>query len=113
MKMKKSARSFLFLVSAILVAAVLLVLSLPQQKTEEVPLSNLITEAKNGQVQRIEVEGNRLTATLNDSSRPKQVTYKDSQTASVVKDYGIDPSKVTVVTKNPDNGNSRIFDVIL
>src|SRR6266403_2746396 len=113
MQMKKRARGFLFLVSAILVAAVLLVLSLPQQKTEEVPLSSLINEAKNGQVQRIQVEGNKLTATLNDTSRPKQIAYKDSTSASLVKDYGIDPSKVVVDSKNPDNGNSRIFDIIL
>jgi hypothetical protein len=72
---------------------VLLVLSLPQQKSEEVPLSNLITEAKNGQIQRIQVEGNKLTATLNDASRPKQIAYKDSTSASLVKDYGIDPEQ--------------------
>jgi cell division protease FtsH len=106
MKMKKSARSFLFLVSAILVAAILLVISLPQQRTEEVSLSQIIDEAKNGRIERIEVDGNKLTATLKDSSQPKQFAYKDSPGSSLVKDYGIDPSKVNIGTKNPDSGSS-------
>ena len=111
--MKKSTRGFLFLVGAILVAAVLLVLSLPQQKTESVPLSKMISEAKSGQIERIQVDGSKLTATLKDTSAPQQVAYKDSATASLTKDYGIDESKVTVDPKNPDNGNSRWLDIIL
>jgi cell division protease FtsH len=112
MKMKKSARSFLFLVSIILVAAILLVISLPQQKIDQVPLSQLIDEAKNGRIESVVVEGNKLTATLKDSSQPKQITYKESGT-SIVKDYGIDPSKVNVITKNPDNSNNHVYDIAL
>lgn len=109
MKMKKSTRSFLFLVGGILVVAVLLVLSLPQQKAEQVPLSKMIDEAKNGKIERIEVDGDKLTATLKDSSQPKEVAYKE-RTANLT-DYGVDYSKVTVDTKNPDNGNGRLLDI--
>lgn len=112
MKMKKNARGFLFLVSAILVAAVLLVISLPQQKIEEVPLSQIIDQAKNGKIEKIEVQGNKLTATLKDAGAPKQVSYKDSPNASL-SDYGIDYSKVSVKTVNPENGNGRLFDIAL
>jgi len=100
------------LVGAILAAAILLVLSLPQQKAEEVPLSQVIDESKHGKIERIEVDGDKLTATLKDSSAPKQVTYKDSSTASL-SDYGISYNDVNVVTKNPDNGSSRLFDIAL
>src|SRR4051812_38219426 len=110
--MKKSTRSFLFLVGAILVAAFLLVLSLPQQKVENVPLSQVIEETKNGKIETIVVEGDKLTATPKDSSAPKQVTYKDSANASL-KDYGIDYNKVTVTTKNPDSGRGAFFDIAL
>jgi cell division protease FtsH len=89
MKMKRSNRSFAFLVAAILIAAVLLVLSLPKSKTESVSLSQLINEVK----------------TDKDSSQPKQVTRKDSPNATL-SDYGIDYNKVTVTTKNADGGNS-------
>ncbi|MDB5178236.1 MAG: ATP-dependent metalloprotease FtsH, cell division protease FtsH [Patescibacteria group bacterium] len=111
MKLKKNMRGFLFLVTAILVAAVLLVISLPQQKVENVALSKVIDEAKSGKIERIEVDGDKLTASLKDTSEPKQVAYKE-KTANL-SNYGIDYSKVTVDTKNPDNGNSRIFDVAL
>jgi cell division protease FtsH len=113
MKLKKSTRSFLFLVGAILVAAVLLVLSLPQQKTEVVPLSKTIDEAKKGQIQRIEVDGSKLTSTLKDSSQPKQISYKDAANDSLIKDYGMDPNKVSIDPKNPDNGNGRLFEVLI
>jgi cell division protease FtsH len=106
--LKKSTRSFLFLVGAILAAAILLVLSLPQQKAEEVPLSQVINESKHGKVERIEVDGDKLTATLKDSSAPKQVTFKDSSTASL-SDYGINYNDVNVVTKNPNNGTSMFW----
>src|SRR3954466_8516579 len=96
MKLKKSTRSFLFLVGAILVAAVLLVLSLPQQRTVDIPLSKMIDEAKKGEITVIQVDGSKLTATPKDSSQPKQVAYKDSPQASLTADYGIDPSKVTI-----------------
>jgi cytochrome c-type biogenesis protein CcmE len=94
MKLKKRTRSFLFLVGAVLVAAVLLVLSLPQQKMDHIDLSKMIEESKKGQIQKIVVDGNKLTATPKDSSQPLQYTYKDSPNASLTSDYGIDPAKV-------------------
>jgi cell division protease FtsH len=111
--LKKSTRSFLFLVGAILVAAVLLALSLPRQKAEDVPLSKMIDEAKHSKIERIQVDGSKLTATLKDSSEPKQVAYKDSPQASLTADYGIDPTKVVIDPKNPDNGNNHFFDIAL
>ena len=108
MKLKKSTRGFFFLVGAILVAAVLLVLSLPQPKIQNVPLSKMIDEAKHGQLTEIVVDGDKLTATPKDSSQPQQYTYKFSPNDTLT-DYGIDPSKVTITTKNPDSNNSSWF----
>jgi cell division protease FtsH len=113
MKFNKNTRSFIFLVGAILAAAILLVLSLPQQKTEDIPLSKLINEAKAGQIASIQVDGSKLTATPKDASQPVQVAYKDSPNASLTSDYGIDPAKVVIDPTNPDSNNSKIFDIIL
>ena len=111
MKMKKSTRSFIFLVAAILVAAILVVITLPTVRTENVSLSQLIDEAKTGQIDRIEVDGNKLTATLKDQSAPKQISNKE--TAATLKDYGIDYSKVVVSTKPTDSGTSSIWFQLL
>src|SRR5476649_301166 len=111
MKMKKSTRSFFFLVGAILVAAILVVMSLPSVRTEDVSLSQLIDEAKSGQVDSIEVDGNKLTATLKDSSAPKQITNKEA--SATLKDYGIDYSKVVVRTKSSDSGTNSLWFQLL
>ena len=111
MKMKKSTRSFFFLVGAILVAAILVVMSLPTVRTETVPLSQFINESKTGQVDSIDVDGNKLTATLKDPTAPKHVTNKE--TTATLKDYGIDDSKITVRVKGTDTGTSSIWFQLL
>jgi cell division protease FtsH len=105
-KLKKSTRNFFLLLGVIMVAAVLLVISLPQQRVEQVPLSQLIDDAKKGRIASIDVDGNKLTATPKNSDAPKQYAYKDSSNASVVNDYGIDPGKVKINTANPDPGSN-------
>ncbi len=112
MKLKKSTRSFLFLVGALLLIAVLLVITLPTGRTEKVALSQIVEEARNGKIESIEVDGQKLTATLKDSSAPKQVAFKDSPDASL-KDYGIDYSKVTVQTKNPEGGGGAWVSLLV
>lgn len=92
--------------------AVLVVLTAPSAKTEQVPLSQVIEEAKSGRIERIDVEGQRLTVTLKDPNAPKQISYKDSPNASL-SDYGIDYSKVTIDTKNPDGGSGQWFQLII
>lgn len=110
--MKRNNRSFAFLVAAILLVSLLLVLNLPKAKTENVSLSQLIADVKADKVQQIVVEGDKLTATLKDSSKPKQVTSKDSANATL-SDYGIDYSKVTVTTKPADGGNALWLNLLI
>jgi cell division protease FtsH len=102
MKMKKSTRSFFFLVGAILVAAILVVISLPTTRTENVNTSQLVEEIKAGKVDHLDVEGNKMTATLKDTSAPKHVANKE--TGATLKDYGIDPSKTDINVKNGEGG---------
>ena len=112
MKLKKGTRSFLFLVGAILLAAILLVVSLPASRVEKVSLSQIIEEAKNGKIERIDVNSNKLTATLKESGAAKQEAFKFSPTDSL-SDYGIDPSKVTIKTNDPDGGSNVWLQVAI
>lgn len=102
MKLKSNTRNFLFLLAAILAMAAVIVLTTPQQRIDEVPLSTLINEIKEDKVAAIEVDGSKITATLKDSNAPKQFAFKDSNSTSVVTDYGLDTSKVKVTTKDPN-----------
>jgi cell division protease FtsH len=110
MNMKKNARKFWLLIAALLAVAIVLVITTPGTKTENVSLSQVLDEAKNDKIQRIQADGDKLTVTLKDSSAPKQITYKE--TGSSLKDYGIDYTKITVDTKNPDN-NNNLFNIAL
>jgi cell division protease FtsH len=109
--MKKNTRSFLLLLGGLLLIAMLMVAVLPQSKIERVSTSQLVQEAKNDEIERVEVEGDKLTATLKDSSAPKQVAYKES--SAKVSDLGIDASKVTVDVKSSDGGSSKWFDLLV
>ena len=84
--------------------AVLIAFTVPTTKTKDVSLSQLIDEAKSGQVEQITVEGDKLTATLKDPSEPKQVAYKE--TSASLSDYGIDYNKVTVDPKSGSSSSS-------
>ncbi len=109
--MKKRTRNFLIFILALLGISVLLASATPSTKTQNVSLSQLIDEVNSNKISQIEVAGDKLTATPKESGAAKQITFKES--SANLKDYGIDYSKVNVVTKNPDGGGSRIFDVIL
>jgi len=98
--MKRHSRSFIIMVGILVVLAVVAVISVPQQKTENVTLSKMIDEATTGKLDKIEVSGDKLTATSKDSGAPKQVAYKEA--GANLRDYGIDYKKVQVETKNED-----------
>jgi cell division protease FtsH len=101
--MKRNTRSFVFLALAIFILALLAVAAQRPNKTKSVSLSQVIQEAKDGKVKNIQVDGDKLTVTLDDLSAPQQVAFKETG-ASLVKDYGIDPAKVVVTPKSTDGG---------
>lgn len=100
--MKKNTRSFLFLLGGLLLVAILTVALIPTTKIENITTSQLVQELKNDKVDRIEVNGDKLTITLKDSSAPKQVTNKENTVK--LTDLGVDYSKVTVDTKGASDG---------
>lgn len=105
--MKRRTRSFLIFVGVLLVLAVVAVVGAPQAKTENISLSQAISETKSGKIDRIEVSGDKLTLTQKDPNAPKQVTYKES--GANLSDYGVDYSKVTVDTKTEDSTTKYIL----
>jgi cell division protease FtsH len=111
MKLKKNTRGFLFVVGAIMVAAILLVATMPTSRTENVSLSQIVDEAKNGKIENIVVEGDKLSATLKDSSAAKQVAYKES--GASLSDYGVDATKVTITPKSTEGSGSQWLQLII
>src|SRR5687768_11563183 len=109
---KKPSRNLSFIVISIVLVLVVLAFALPRGNTKEVALSEVIQKTKDGQVERIEVEGNKLTVTLKEENAEKLVSYKEDPAVSLT-EYGINPNEVTVDTKNPGDGAGRWVDVFL
>lgn len=63
-------------------------------------MSDVVQEVKGGHVEKITVEGNKITAKTKDNL--KLVTYKEA--GQGLKDYGITSDQVTIDIKNPDSG---------
>jgi cell division protease FtsH len=77
------------------------------KNTKETPLSQVITDVKDGKVEKIEVDGARLNVQLKDN----QVIYSRKEENEVLtetlKNSNIDPSTVTITVK--DNSFSQIW----
>lgn len=70
------------------------------EKPQDVPISQISNEIAVGTVEKVIVEGNKVTAVKKDKT--ELVSYKESSQG--LKDYGITSEKVIVDIKNPDSG---------
>ena len=99
--MKRRSRSFLTLIAILILLAVFAVLSVPQQKTENISLSQMIKQAQEGKYSKIEVEGDKLTGVPKKSDAAQQIAYKES--GANLTDYGVDYNKVNIETKSGES----------
>jgi cell division protease FtsH len=107
---KKIPKQLIYvLIAAVVIAGLLVAASYNEKKPAQVPLSQLIEQTSGGQVEKIEVVGDQLNVTLKNGE--KETSYKEKSAS--LKDYGLDYTKVVVEVKNPDDGSSRWFDIIL
>ncbi len=109
---RKPSRNLGFVVVSIVIVLIVIALALPSGNTKEVPLSDVVSEINKGQVEKVELSGNKLTATLKDDKSPKLVTYKEDASVSLAS-YGITADKVTIDTKNSDGSAGRWVDIFI
>jgi cell division protease FtsH len=108
--MKKPTRkNFIFLLAALLVLAVLLVASASPAKLDRITLTRFIEEVADGKIDKVEVEGDKLTITLKEPGANKQLTYKEKD--ANLTNYGVDYRKIAVDTKNPDSASGHWIEL--
>lgn len=108
--MKKVPKNIWYAVAGLALIIVLVVLaSMNQPKPASVSFSKVLDQAKQEQIEKIEIAGSQLTITLKDGSK-ETATIENNAT---LKDFGIDYNKIKVEPKNPDDGSARWFDIIL
>ncbi len=71
------------------------------KKPEEVDISRITSEYQSNNIEKIEVDRDKITASLKDGQTLQ--TYKEAD--ANLKDYGITPDKVAIDVKNPDSSD--------
>lgn len=106
---KKIPRNFWFaIIGVVVLVALLIIPDATTTKPQSVSISRVIEQVDKGEVQKVEVSGDKLTVTLKSGS--KEEAFKEA--GSTLKDYGIDSGKVLIDPKNPDDGSGRWVDAL-
>ena len=99
---------------AILVIAVLAVIAIatPHDNLKSVPLSTVIQEANDGQIKKIEVQGNDLKVTPQDADAPTEKSTKDA--SSSLQEQGLKTdAKVELVISQPSNTGDVLWNLAI
>jgi cell division protease FtsH len=93
----------LFVVGIVVIYAV----TMPAENLETVPLSSVIERANNGEIAKIEVQGNDLRITPEGSEEPTQKSTKDA--SGTLQDQGLENDSGTEVTFTTPSNAGDIF----
>lgn len=102
---RKGIKNFGFVAILVLIGVVVYAGYNQPSQLKSVPLSEVVQSANDGKYSRINVKGSTLEITENGKDKPTLSSQKDVND-SLVKDSGIDQSKVTIEYNKPsDSGN--------
>ncbi|MBC7565214.1 ATP-dependent zinc metalloprotease FtsH [Candidatus Saccharibacteria bacterium] len=99
---------------AILVIGVLAAIAItsPRDNLKSVPLSQVIQQANDGQLKKIEVQGNDLKITPNDADMATEKSTKDA--ASSLQEQGLKPdAKVELAITEPSNTGNVLWNLAI
>jgi len=99
---------------AILVIGVLAAIAIvsPHDNLKSVPLSQVIQQANDGQLKKIEVQGNELKITPNDSDNPTEKSTKDA--SSSLQEQGLKTNaKVELAITQPSNTGDVLWNLAI
>lgn len=81
------------------------------EELETIPISQVITEANNGDISKIEVSGDELAITRNGEEQPTQTSRKES--GSTLYEQGLENKEVEVIVEAPDNSGAMWRDLLV
>ncbi|MEK7447235.1 MAG: ATP-dependent zinc metalloprotease FtsH [Patescibacteria group bacterium] len=106
--LKKNNRNILIFVTVILILAAVYSFSIPSQKQEQVDISKVAQEVKDGKVKNIKQEGSKVTITLEDGKKQTSSISESEKITDMLKFNGvenIDPTKVTIESKSSSSNS--------
>lgn len=95
---------------AILVLSTLAVLAImmPHTPLKEVPISEVIKRANDGQIAKLEIEGNNVKVTPKGQKDPTEKTVKENGT---IYDQGLEKGKTNVSVQQPSETNAALWNL--
>lgn len=86
--------------------------SMPSGNLKEVPISEVIARANEGEISKLQIQDNRVLVTLEGQERPTEFSFKDS--ASSIHEQGLKvDAPVTIEQKPTSNTRSIILDIAI
>lgn len=85
----------------------------PQQNLKEVAFSDVIQRANNGQISKIEIQGNDMLITTKDAedqSKPNEKSFKEG--GSSIFEQGLQQGKTTVDVKKPSETGAAVLNIL-
>lgn len=109
----KFMRNTVFWAMLIVLALVLWAVYTPQQNLKDVPLSDVIRQANNGEIAKIDISGNELLITPmseQDKGKPSQRAYKED--GSSIYDQGLShDTKAQIDVKKPSDTGATLWNL--
>lgn len=105
--MVRNTLFWVFLTLAVLVA---IGLATPKDKLKSVPFSQVISQANDGELKKIQIEGNDIKVTPDGKDKPTEKSYKEE--GSSIYEQGLShDADVVVEIKEPSNTNSTLWNI--
>jgi cell division protease FtsH len=80
------------------------------QKTT--PISQVVQDIKDGKVDKVEVQNNKVIATYKDGKKTESSKEQNGTFTQILKDYGVDPKKVRIYQANDTTDSSNLINFL-
>lgn len=97
---KLSKNIIIFVLAVVAFSGILYLVQFPTTHPQEIGVQTFINEVNEGSVRKVEVEGNKVTVTLNDDTATKQVFTKEPQDSVIdlLESYNVDADRRAAIT---------------
>ena len=102
-------RNTLFWLILLIILLTAIALSAPRDTLKDTAFSDVINRANNGQIAKIEIEGNNLKVTPKGKKQATQKSYKEG--GSSIYEQGLKQNATKVEVKEPSTASSTAWNV--
>lgn len=108
---RKNTKNIIFIALIILFGLIIFAANGQPKDLEEVPLSQVVQQANQGEISRLSIEGEEVKVTPKGQEEPTQVTYKEA--GSSIYDQGLETNVegLVVAPQQDTSGNSTLVDI--